>query len=78
MPFDILFANKQANFAGLQLADLVARLVGMSILRLEQENRAFEMLKRKFYCMGGRDRVGEGFENCGLKIYPPQESEKPR
>ena len=78
LPFDIIFADKKANSAGLQLADLVARPVGMSILRPEQQNRAFEVLKRKFYCMGGRDKVGEGFENWGLKIYPPQESEKPR
>jgi hypothetical protein len=62
----------------LQLADLVARPVGLSVLRPNQENRAFDVLKRKFFCSGGRDKVGEGFENWGLKIYPVPESERPR
>lgn len=70
LPFDIVFANKQANSTGLQLADLVARPIGMSVLRPDQENRAFDVLKRKFYCSGGRQNAGEGFENWGLKIFP--------
>ncbi|MHC8398610.1 DUF3800 domain-containing protein [Pseudomonas sp. MDT1-17] len=78
LPFDIVFATKQVNSTGLQLADLVARPIGMSVLRSGQENRAFDVLKRKFYCSGGRDNVGEGFENWGLKIFPLSESEKPR
>lgn len=78
LPFDIIFADKKVNSAGLQLADLVARPVGLSVLRPGQENRAFEVLKRKFFCSGGREKVGEGFENWGLKIHPAQESEKPR
>jgi len=78
LPFDIIFATKQVNSTGLQLAVLVASPVGMSVLRAGQENRAFDVLKRKFYCSGGREGVGEGFENWGLKIFPPQESEKPR
>lgn len=78
LPFDVIFADKRVNSAGLQLADLVARPVGMSVLRPEQDNRAFEVLKRKFFCSGGREKVGEGFENWGLKIYPTPESEKPR
>jgi hypothetical protein len=28
------------------------------------------MLKRKFFCSGGRERLGEGYENWGLKIFP--------
>lgn len=78
LPFDIVFATKQVNSTGLQLADLVARPIGMSVLRVGQENRAFDVLKRKFYCRGGRDNVGEGFENCGLKVFPLSESERPR
>lgn len=78
LPFDIVFADKRVNSAGLQLADLVARPVGLSRLRPDQPNRAFEILKRKFFCSGGRRRLGEGFENWGLKIHPPSESEKPR
>jgi hypothetical protein len=78
LPFEIIFADKKTNSSGFQLADLVARPVGLNFLRPEQENRAFEILKRKFFCSGGREGVGEGFENWGLKIHPAPESEKPR
>lgn len=78
LPFEIVFADKKTNSSGLQLADLVARPVGLSVLRPDQENRAFDVLKQKFFCSGGRDNVGLGFENWGLKIYPAPESEKPR
>src|SRR5690606_3723233 len=78
LPFEILFADKKAMSSGLQLADLVARPIGLSILRPGQENRAFEVLKQKFYCEGGRDCVGTGYDGFGLRIYPTPESEKPR
>lgn len=78
LPFDVIFADKKVDSPGLQLADLVARPVGMSVIRPGQENRAFEVLKRKFYCSGGRERLGEGYEDWGLKIFPARESEKPR
>lgn len=78
LPFDIVFADKKANSTGLQLADLVARPVGLHVLRSQQENRAFDVLTRKFYCSGGRDKVGEGYKDWGLKIYPTPESERPR
>jgi hypothetical protein len=70
LPFDVIFASKKVNSTGLQFADLVARPIGLHVLRPAQENRAFDVLKRKFFCSGGRDNVGEGFENWGLKIYP--------
>lgn len=78
LPFDVIFADKKVDSPGLQLADLVARPVGMSVIRPGQENRAFEVLKRKFYCSGGRESLGEGYEDWGLKIFPSRESEKPR
>jgi hypothetical protein len=78
LPFDIIFADKKVNSAGLQLADLVARPIGLSVMRPAQANRAFEVLKKKFFCSGGQTNVGEGFEDWGLKIYPTPESEKPR
>ncbi len=74
---DKLLSNK-AMSSGLQLADLVARPIGLNVLRPDQENRAFDILKRKFYCDGGRDHVGTGYEGLGMKIYPSSESEKPR
>ena len=77
LPFDIVFADKKTNLAGLQLADLVARPVGINYIRPQQENKAFEVLKNKFFCEGGRDNVGCGFENVGLKIYPAQKAKGP-
>lgn len=42
--FEPVFARKDANAAGLQLADLVARPCGLRALRPLQGNRAFEVL----------------------------------
>lgn len=78
LPFEILFADKKAMSSGLQLADLVARPIGLKTLRPEQENRAFEVLKQKFYCNGGRELAGKDYEGVGMKIFPSPESEKPR
>ena len=78
LSFEVVFADKKTNSTGLQLADLVARPIGLSVVRPSQPNRAFEILKRKFFCAGGRDNVGVGFEGMGLKIHPAQESERPR
>jgi hypothetical protein len=77
-PFAIKFADKKTNSSGLQLADLVARPIGLSVLRPDKPNRAFEVLKRKFFCKGGRQKLGVDFEGWGLKIFPGAESEKPR
>lgn len=78
LPFEVVFSDKKVMSSGLQLADLVARPIGLNMLRPEQENRAFEILKTKFYCDGGRENVGTGYEGMGMKIYPAAESEKPR
>jgi len=86
LPFVVKFASKQVNSSGLQLSDLVARPIGLRVLRPEQQNRAFDVLTRKFYCEGGRQHVGEGYEGVGLKRLPDErpnriaapESEKPR
>ena len=76
LPFDVRFANKQANSSGLQLADLVARPIGMHVLRPDQNNRTFDVLKHKFYCpcntKTGRENTGRGYEEWGLKRFPRQ------
>lgn len=77
-PFEVLFSDKKVMSSGLQLADLVARPVGLKTLRPNQENRAFDVLKYKFYCDGGRANVGEGYDGVGMKILPGPKSEKPR
>lgn len=78
LPFEIIFSDKKVMSSGLQLADLVARPIGLSFLRPEQSNRCYEVLKEKFFCDGGRDNVGKGYEGLGVMLYPSTESEKPR
>jgi len=65
MPFEIIMANKMSNSAGLQLADLIARPIGLSVLKQGQENRAFDIIKDKFHKNG----FGE-VNGVGLKVYP--------
>lgn len=65
LPFDIVFADKKSNSEGLQLADLIARPVGMKILRPEQQNRAYEIIETKFY-----RKNGGKFQGWGLKCFP--------
>ncbi|XQC06603.1 DUF3800 domain-containing protein [Arcobacter cryaerophilus gv. pseudocryaerophilus] len=65
LPFEVIFANKMSNSAGLQLADLVARPIGLSILKPMQENRAYDILKDKFH------KSSSGKVNgVGIKVYP--------
>lgn len=66
LPFEIVFAHKQTNSPGLQLADLIARPVGVHTLRPQQPNRAYEVLKGKF-----RKNPDDGsVQGWGLKKFP--------
>jgi hypothetical protein len=65
MPFEIVMANKMSNSAGLQLADLIARPIGLHVLKPEQENRAYEIIKKKFHKNG----FGK-IDGVGLKVFP--------
>ena len=62
--FEVVFADKKSNSAGLQLADLVARPVGVSVLKPGQANRAFDAVKPKLLQRNGR------FMGWGLKCFP--------
>ncbi len=65
LPFELVFADKKSNSAGLQLADIVARPIGLNILKPNQPNRAFEIINEKFY------RSAQGNINgYGLKCFP--------
>lgn len=65
LPFELIFADKKSNSTGLQLADLIARPIGLHILKPEQNNRAFAIIDDKFY------RNGKGSRNgYGLKCFP--------
>lgn len=65
LPFEPQFTDKKSNSSGLQLADLVARPIGLSVIRPGQPNRAFDIIKTKFRCDGNKDYIGRG-----LKIFP--------
>jgi hypothetical protein len=60
--FQLHFASKLSNSIGLQLADLVARPIGLSVLRPDQDNRAFDIIRSKIW------RYGEAGK--GLKRFP--------
>jgi len=59
------------------LADLVARPVDINYLRPAQANRAFQLLMKKFYCDGGREKVGNDYDGVGLLVYPSQKAKSP-
>lgn len=65
LPFDLVMLPKIANSPGLQLADLVARPIGLKVLHPEQPNRAWDILQAKLR----RSAVGE-VKGWGLKIFP--------
>lgn len=49
LPFEVIVADKKTNSVGLQLADIAARPIGLSVLRPDQPNRAFAIIEEKLY-----------------------------
>lgn len=66
LPVEILLADKKSIATGLQFADLVARPIGLHVLRPTQPNRAFEIIERRLR----RSRGGQ-VDGWGLKVFPP-------
>ncbi len=64
-PFEFVSADKRGNSTGLQLADLVARPIGLYVLRPEQSNRAWDILEPKLR----RSPSGKTW-GWGLKVFP--------
>lgn len=64
LPFEIIMAHKQCNSTGLQFADLLARPIGLSVIKPEQANRAFEIIQGKLRSHQGR------YDGFGLKVFP--------
>lgn len=50
---ELQFAAKTLNHSGMQLADMVARPIGRHVMNPSQSNRAYELLRSKFW--GGPD-----------------------
>jgi len=65
-PFEIVIADKRINSEGLQLADLVARPIGLHVLRPTQANRTWSVLEPKLFTgISGVTHIGNG-----LKVFP--------
>jgi hypothetical protein len=69
-PLALRFANKQTNSSGLQIADLVAHPIARHIVKRDQPNKAFDIVREKLLGY-------PSYEEVGLKCQP-LESEKPR
>jgi len=65
MPFEIVMANKQVNSTGLQIADLLARPIGLSVIRPKQANHTYGIIEKKFY----RSPQGR-LDGFGRKVFP--------
>lgn len=63
--FDIVFADKKTNSAGLQLADLTARPIGRHVIDPAQTNRAWDIIETKL-----RRNPGGRVDGWGLKVFP--------
>ena len=63
--FEIVFADKKTNSAGLQLADLTARPIGRYVLDRGQPNRAWDIIEPKI-----RRSPAGAVAGWGLKIFP--------
>jgi hypothetical protein len=72
LPFRLVIADKRTNSEGLQLADMVARPVALSVLRPDQPNRAMEVLRDKFWRGPGGQVKG-----YGLKCFPEKNEGPP-
>lgn len=58
-------ASKLTNCAGLQIADLIARPIGLKIMRPEQANRGFEIVAKKL-----RTDINGSYTDHGLNTLP--------
>lgn len=65
LPFEVVMIPKASNSTGLQLADLVARAIGIKVLRPTQTNRAYDIVEKKLR----RSSTGD-IKGWGLKVFP--------
>lgn len=65
LPLRHVMIPKAANSIGLQMADLMARPVGLNHFRPGQPNRAFDIIKQKL-----RRSPADKVEGWGLKVIP--------
>lgn len=61
LTYPLVFRSKRDNIVGIQLADLCAHPCARHVLRPDQPNRAYDIVKKHLYKKGGVD---------GWKIFP--------
>ena len=65
LPYNLVIIDKKANSTGLQIADLIARPIGIKTLRPNQPNRAYEIIDTKL-----RKSPTGVVKGYGLKVFP--------
>lgn len=63
--FEFLTASKKTNSSGLQMADMIARPIGLHVLKPEQSNRAMQIILDKLRTSPKGEKLG-----WGLKVLP--------
>ena len=69
LPFELHLTERNHKPLGLQFANLLAAPLLNYFHNPDEGNLGFEILKTKFYCKGGRKKVGVGYEGWGLKEF---------
>lgn len=63
--YHLQFLDKKSNAVGLQIADLIVRPIGLNVLKPQQSNHAFNIIKGKLmYSKRGN------YQKIGLKVFP--------
>jgi hypothetical protein len=65
LPYNLVMIDKKANSAGLQIADLTARPIGIKTLRPDQSNRAYDVIMKKI-----RKSPHGDIKGWGQKVFP--------
>jgi hypothetical protein len=63
--FELVYADKKTNSAGLQIADLTARPIGRYVMEPAQANRAWQIIESKL-----RRSPSGAIAGWGLKVFP--------
>lgn len=70
LPFQFRLVSKATNSIGLQIANLIARPIGRSILEPNQQNRAYDIIKCKFRKRKSGDFYGYGLKYSQITLNP--------
>jgi hypothetical protein len=68
--FELIFSDKKANGTGLQIADLIAHPIGKHVIKPDQQNRSFDIVKNKFHKY-------PNYQGRGLKVFPSNKRKAP-